>query len=463
MRLLIVGTLKGQLTTASKLAMDNGTSVTHAQTMDQALVVLRSGRGADLLMVDVALDIRDLVLRLDAERIAVPIVACGISKDARAAVAAIQAGAKEYIPAARSGADRRRCRRRHQRSRASWSIAINDGAAVESHPQIAPSDASVLITGMIRHRQGGGCALRSQPVNQLRAPSSRSTRKRSRGACLNSGRCSAMRKALSAAVMRAASASSGGSHRRTLLLDEISGWMTRLISEAVARDPGAVISLGQEPKPVPVDISSASDVKPQPSRWQRGFARTAVPASVVVNLKIPPLRQRPADARAGAALHHKKYSRRRRRDRPLCSRRGTAHARAQPLAGNVQELETPFTAQCSFTAGDEIGIDGILMPGGTRLDQARNLPAIAHAALAAETVTRALVGRTVADVERDLHSGDAQALPRQPHHAANISASIRTLRNKLNEYSRRRRPGAAGGRRGAARGVGVSEQPWFSD
>ena len=88
MRLLIIGTLKGQLTAATKLAMDKGASVTHAETVEQALAVLRSGRGADLLMVDVALDIRDLVLRLDAERIAVPIVACGVNTDARAAVAA---------------------------------------------------------------------------------------------------------------------------------------------------------------------------------------------------------------------------------------------------------------------------------------------------------------------------------------------------------------------------------------
>src|SRR6478736_9626390 len=98
MRLLIVGTLKGQLTTATKIAMDRGASVTHAESVEQALAVLRSGRGADLLMVDVAIDIRDLVQRLDAERIAVPIVACGVSNDARAAVAAIHAGAKEYIP-----------------------------------------------------------------------------------------------------------------------------------------------------------------------------------------------------------------------------------------------------------------------------------------------------------------------------------------------------------------------------
>ncbi len=98
MRLLIVGTLKGQLTTATKIAMDKGASVTHADSIEQALAVLRSGKGADLLMVDVAIDIRELVNRLDAEHIHAPIVACGVTNDARAAVAAIHAGAKEYIP-----------------------------------------------------------------------------------------------------------------------------------------------------------------------------------------------------------------------------------------------------------------------------------------------------------------------------------------------------------------------------
>jgi CheY-like chemotaxis protein len=67
MRLLIVGTLKGQLTTATKIAMDNGASVTHAEDHEQAMRVLRGGKGADLLLVDVALDIRDLVMRLEAE------------------------------------------------------------------------------------------------------------------------------------------------------------------------------------------------------------------------------------------------------------------------------------------------------------------------------------------------------------------------------------------------------------
>src|SRR6266508_3574477 len=148
MRLLIVGTLKGQLTTATKLAMAKGASVTHAESVEQALNVLRSGRGADLLMVDVALDIRDLVLRLDAERIAVPIVACGVSSDARAAVAAIHAGAKEYIPlppdpeliAAVLAAVTNDARELIYRDETMAHV-------VKLAQQIAPSDASVLITG----------------------------------------------------------------------------------------------------------------------------------------------------------------------------------------------------------------------------------------------------------------------------------------------------------------------------
>ncbi|MDE2285333.1 MAG: sigma 54-interacting transcriptional regulator, partial [Hyphomicrobiales bacterium] len=148
MRLLIVGTLHGQLTTATKLAMDKGATVTHAADIAQALAVLRSGRGADLLMVDVAVAIRDLVLALEAEHIHAPIVACGTATDARAAVAAIHAGAKEYIPLPPDAeliaavlaavADDTR------------ELVYRDDAmarVVKLALQVAPSDASVLITG----------------------------------------------------------------------------------------------------------------------------------------------------------------------------------------------------------------------------------------------------------------------------------------------------------------------------
>ena len=208
MRLLIVGTLKGQLTTATKIAMDNGASVTHAEAIEQAMAVLRGGKGADLLLVDVALDIRDLVMRLEAEHIHVPIVACGITNDARAAVAAIHAGAKEYIPlppdpeliAAVLAAVANDSRDLVYRDEAM-------GKVIKLAQQIAGSDASVMITG----ESGTGKEVLARYVHTRsaapRSRSSRSTARRSPSICW-SPNCSAMRRAPSPAPWRAASANS---------------------------------------------------------------------------------------------------------------------------------------------------------------------------------------------------------------------------------------------------------------
>ena len=103
--------------------------------------------------------------------------------------------------------------------------------------------------------------------------------------------------------------------------------------------------------------------------------------------------------------------------------------------------------------GDEIGADAILTPDGDRLDLAKSTPAVAHATLAAEQVTRALVGRTVADVERDLILETLKHCLGNRTHAANIlGISIRTLRNKLNEYADEGQPIPPPGN-GEARGV----------
>ena len=97
MRLLIIGRLNGELIAASKIAMQRGAAVVQSDTVEQGLAVLRS-RGADLIMADVAQPIAELVDALALERMRTPVVACGTGTDARAAVAAIQAGAREYIP-----------------------------------------------------------------------------------------------------------------------------------------------------------------------------------------------------------------------------------------------------------------------------------------------------------------------------------------------------------------------------
>jgi DNA-binding NtrC family response regulator len=99
-------------------------------------------------MAEVVLDIADLAAKLELEHIHVPIVACGIENNARAAVAAIRAGAKEYIPlppdpeliAAVLSAVADDTREMIYRDDAMANV-------VKLAQQVAGSEASVLITG----------------------------------------------------------------------------------------------------------------------------------------------------------------------------------------------------------------------------------------------------------------------------------------------------------------------------
>src|SRR6187399_908228 len=437
MRLLIVGTLKGQLTTATKIAMENGASVTHAEAIEQAMAVLRGGKGADLLLVDVALDIRDLVMRLEAEHIHVPIVACGISNDARAAVAAIHAGAKEYIPlppdpemiAAVLAAVADDTRDLIYRDEAMVHV-------VKLAQQIAPSDASVLITG----ESGTGKEVLARYVH------TRSHRAKKPFMSIN---CAAIPEHLLESELFGHEKGSftGAVARRigkfeeatggTLLLDEISEMDVRLQSKLLRAIQKRVIDRVGGTKPVPVDIRiiATSNRNLADAAREGTFREDLLFRLNVVNLKIPPLRERPADVAELSQFFAKRYA-----DangvpvRPLSAEARKALS-LHRWPGNVRELENTMHRAVLLTTGPEIGVDGILTPDGARLDQARP-GAVAHAAMAAEQMTRSLVGRTVADVERDLILETLKHCLGNRTHAANIlGISIRTLRNKLNEYT----------------------------
>jgi DNA-binding NtrC family response regulator len=442
MRLLIVGTLRGQLSTATKIAMDRGAAVTHAESIDQALAVLRSGKGADLLMVEVAVDIRALVERLELEHIHVPIVACGIENNARAAVAAIHAGAKEYIPlppdpeliAAVLAAVADDSRELVWRDEAMAQV-------MKLAQQIATSDASVMITG----ESGTGKEVLARYVH------TRSNRAKKPFICVN---CAAIPEHLLESELFGHEKGSftGAVARRigkfeeatggTLLLDEISEMDVRLQAKLLRAIQERVIDRVGGTRPVPVDIRiiATSNRNLTEAAREGKFREDLLFRLNVVNLKIPPLRERPADVMELAQFFARKYA-----DangvpaRPLSTEaRKTLALHRWP--GNVRELENTMHRAVLLTTGPEIGVDGILTPDGARLDQARSGAglggAVAHAAMAAEQMTRALVGRTVADVERDLILETLKHCLGNRTHAANIlGISIRTLRNKLNEYS----------------------------
>ena len=310
MRLLIVGTLQGQLTAATKLAMEKGATVTHAEDAAQALGVLRSGRGADLLMVDVALDIRDLIARIEAERIHVPIVACGVSNDARAAVAAIHAGAKEYIPlppdpdliaaVLAAVADDSR------------DMIFRDDAmaqVVKLAQQVAGSDASVLITG----ESGTGKEVLARYVH------ARSQRAKKPFISVN---CAAIPENLLESELfgHEKGAFTGALARRigkfeeanggTLLLDEISEMDVRLQAKLLRAIQERVIDRVGGTRPVAVDIRivATSNRNLTDAVREGHFREDLLFRLNVVNLKIPALRQRPADIAELADYFVKKYA-----------------------------------------------------------------------------------------------------------------------------------------------------------
>lgn len=157
----------------------------------------------------------------------------------------------------------------------------------------------------------------------------------------------------------------------------------------------------------------------------------------VFEISVPPLRRRGAvDVRALVTTILQHFADRRRIAPPLIDAGTMERLLSYAWPGNVRELENTLHRAVLLSSGPEIGVDGILSPDGMRLDQARSTGVAEQAAMAAEQVTRNLVGRTVAEVERDLILETLKHCLGNRTHAANIlGISIRTLRNKLNEYS----------------------------
>jgi DNA-binding NtrC family response regulator len=439
MRLLIVGALEGQLTTATKLAMDGGAKVAHAPSIEIALASLRAGRGADLLLVDVMMDIAGLIAGLDGERIVIPVVACGTESNAAAAVNAIRAGAKEYIPlppdaeliAAVIAAV----------ARESSDFLYRDpvmARVVKLAEQVAPSEASVLITG----ESGTG---KEVMAKYLHSRSKRASR------AFISINCAAIPEALLESELfgHEKGAFTGAVARRigkfeeasggTLLLDEISEMDVRLQAKLLRAIQERLIDRVGGTKPVPVDIRiiATSNRNLGEAVKEGSFREDLLFRLNVVNLKLPPLRERPGDTAALAEHFVDKYAKANGLGRRVLSAEARDALLRAPWPGNVRELENTLHRAVLLSGGEIIGPDAISMPDGTGLSEVVAMASVAtQAAQTAETISRAMVGRTVADVERDLILDTLDHVLGNRTHAANIlGISIRTLRNKLNQYA----------------------------
>jgi two-component system, response regulator FlrC len=192
-------------------------------------------------------------------------------------------------------------------------------------------------------------------------------------------------------------------------------------------------------KPVPVDIRilATSNRNLADAVREGSFREDLLFRLNVVNLKLPALRDRPGDIIALSEHFVAKYA----KANGIPPRSLSAQARdalvKAPWPGNVRELENTLHRAVLLSSGDTIGPDAIVLPDGMGLAEAARATSPAQmAAQTAEAMNRALVGRTVADVERDLILDTLDHTFGNRTHAATIlGISIRTLRNKLNQYA----------------------------
>ena len=439
MRLLVVGRLNGLVTLAVKMAMSTGAKVSHVDSCEKATHALRNGQGADLLMVDYEFDIAGLIAANEAERIRVPVVAIGVDSDPELAARAIRAGAKEFIPLPPEA-----------KLIAAVLAAVSDDerpmiardpsmtAVIALADQIAASDASILITG----ESGVG---KEVMARYLHKQSRRANRP------FISVNCAAIPDNLLESELFGHEKGSftGAMARRigkfeeadggTLLLDEISEMDGRLQAKLLRALQEREIDRvgGSRPVKVNIRVLATSNRDLAASVRDGRFREDLLYRLNVVNLRLPPLRERPADVTALAEFFARKYAAANGvADRPLsqlAKRRLLSHR----WPGNVRELENAIHRAVLLSPGDEIEEEAIRLPDGKPMSVLADPGAMAanRAAITAD-VALSFVGSTVAQVEQQLILDTLVHCLGNRTHAANIlGISIRTLRNKLKEYS----------------------------
>lgn len=428
MELLIVGTLEGQIGAASKIAIQQGGHVSIADNEEAGLDVLRSGKAIELVMIDVKLDVYKFISSLEQERINVLVVACGVANDPSLAVKAIKAGAKEYIPlppdpemigAVLAAA-----------TRENHALIYGDKkteAVLKLAKQVAPSEANILLTG----QSGTGKEVFSRFIHD------NSKRANKKFVAVN---CAAIPETLLESELFGyeKGAFTGAVARRigkfeeascgTLLLDEISetdvkfqAKLLRAIQEKEIDRIG-----GKAPIKVDTRIIATSNRNLDECVKNGTFRQDLYYRLNVVNINIPPLKDRPDDIIVLAKHFAKKYSEL--NDIPLKEMTPAAEQKLLNYLwpGNVRELENTVHRAVLLSTGDKIDEDAILLD---------DIDAVINPAAGTEMSGAEFVGSTVACMERNLIIDTLKHTMGNRTTAANIlGISIRTLRNKLKQY-----------------------------
>lgn len=437
MRVLIIGSLGGELGKAAQIAAARGAQLDQADDVVAGLARLRRDARFKLVLCELGLPIADLVQGLTRERISVPVIACGAEDDPDAAVRAVRDGAQDFLPlppdpeliAAMLEAA----------SGESHVLIARDPvmlATVRAAEQVAQSDASVLITG----ESGTGKEIVARHIHR------RSRRAEGPFIALN---CAAIPEHLLESELfgHEKGAFSGAIARRigrfesaeggTLLLDEISEMDIRLQAKLLRAIQEREIDRlgGQTPVRVNVRILATSNRQLAAEAAAGRFREDLYFRLNVVGIEIRPLRARPGDIAVLAAHYARHYAQANGIEPPLLSEASLHCLVAYSSRGNVRELENIMHRAILLAQGPIIEPADLGLPAMPGQPKAVALPNQAETLDASRGVS-GLVGRRMDDVEQALILETLYSTAGNRTHAATIlGISIRALRNKLRDYA----------------------------
>ncbi|MEN9932241.1 MAG: hypothetical protein RIS17_814 [Pseudomonadota bacterium] len=432
-RLLLVGHDRAEFRDAGRMAAAAGAQVTLATTVDDALAKARN-EGADLALVDVGADIAGFIHQLRRERMGLPVIGCGVNCPADRAIAAIRAGAQDYLPLPPQA---------DLIAAAILSVAVRSLQLIGEAPAfrqavrfalaMARTSAPILICG----ETGTGRETLARAIHQQSG-------RHGRFVAVNAGEAALAEDRLEAELFgQEAGAFAGAIARRrgrvedaaggSLYLGEV-GLVSRpiqarllmLITDRRMRRLGGDDDIWADAR---IISGTALDLKGQVS--DGAMIPDLLGRLGAVTISLPPLRARKGDIGPIAAHFVERFARVHGVEPKPIAPAALNVLKVQPWPGNVRELEYAMLRALMMAQGAQITPADLTLADGSPMQASPITPPSTDG----RKSSGQLVGRTVADVERELIlSTLEQCCGNRTSASAILGISVRTMRNKLKSF-----------------------------
>jgi two-component system, NtrC family, response regulator HydG len=427
-RMLLIGAPGTEFRRAAELARSAGAEVLMADAPGDGLILLREG-GGDLVMIDVEADIAGFMDSIRSERFTIPVLACGIDAPAERAVAAIRAGARDYVPLP------------PQRDLIAAAIASvverKAPAWIGTHPAlaralslaaaVAPSAAPVLVTG----EKGSGKEMMARAVHDASG----------RPQAMNVVECAGVATdvleselfgheagAFPGAVARRIGRMEKAGHG-TILIREIGvlpGTMQARLCDVLQKQQFRRIG-GTEPIAFHARLIASTSFNLDALVEAGTFRSDLLVRIGLVRIEVPSLRGRGDDIVALARYFAKRLAEIDGVPARTFSDEALALVGRYNWPGNIRELEETVHRAILLGRGAAIQPHDLVRADGTPLAELDGDPN--------QLRIDGLVGRTVEEVERELILQTLERCRGNRTSASNIlGISVRTMRNKLRSF-----------------------------